>query len=330
MSDVMLVLDLDDTVIPWGLGPKETEQQVHVVHDLLDFCDKNNIEYAVNTARTVKSYAGVRKSVKDRLKDKLFCHRSMGAPVSTSKEACMHRLSKEKLRKNVILMDDNKENCDEVKKAAYDAIHVKPDGKGITRQNVELFKKKAAEKMRVQYRASIQPASSISFTRSSSTIDYNKSIIVSQSKTIGRPDFVDIGDGQHINREWLDVDISVATLVHSHSVPNAIPKLPCIIRRGEQDILIGTTPVSVVTGDMLVFPSTALNDRSPISYRIDVQTPDTEASTSVKGYECPYCHTHLAAKGRHNCLSRHMQPDAQGFIPKKRKAIEKVQRFTNR
>ena len=143
MSEYQLVLDLDDTVIPWGLeSVSEKKEQTRIVHELLDYCDENAIDYAVNTARTVRSFFGLDESVKRRLKNKPYCHRRKGQSVEEAKEECMIRLASGKKRKNVILMDDRKENCDKVKKANFDAIHITPNGQGITERHMRVFKQK--------------------------------------------------------------------------------------------------------------------------------------------------------------------------------------------
>lgn len=138
--------------------------------------------------------------------------------------------------------------------------------------------------MLIRYRAAASSSSpgaaSVTFELISPRSDYSAQISISQTRRVGRADFVliDNGQHQHINRDWLNVSVPHATIAFSDNNP----KLLCVIRRGAtQEIRMSTATIQVETGDILTFPSkedcdafqsmhTALYEGTPIRYRIRV------------------------------------------------------------
>ena len=142
MHKVMLVLDLDDTIIPSMSHGTELKRQIQIVHELLDFCDINNIEYGINTARTYPSLNGVDRSLQQRLKDVPYCFRPHKKSIPETKKKCMLLFAKNRPKTNLILMDDKKKNCECVEQSNFKTIHVTPNGKGITKKDIDTFKQK--------------------------------------------------------------------------------------------------------------------------------------------------------------------------------------------
>ena len=137
----MLVLDLDDTVVPHACKSAAcVRRQVERVKELLDYCDENGIDVARNTARSSSSLAGVADELVARLKHRASCHRPPGTleDVPTHKARCMARLARGRDRSKVVLMDDRSDVCRRVRQDGFGAIHV--TGYGISDANVALFK----------------------------------------------------------------------------------------------------------------------------------------------------------------------------------------------
>ena len=142
MNPDMLILDIDDTILPSSCTTEMCRKKHEkLVNQLLDYCDDNNIDVAINTARPVRSLNGVTQSIQARLKNKPFCYRPYGSKkdVPERKQECMIRLSKNRNRQRVTLMDDRMDNCVYAQKAGFKAIHVIPDGKGITVKDVDKY-----------------------------------------------------------------------------------------------------------------------------------------------------------------------------------------------
>ena len=92
----LLALDIDDTIIPWACKTKQCRvNHENIVHELLDFCDQHGVEYALNTARSYKSFEGIPPNLIKRFIGKSYCYRPIGSSdVPTHKIKCMRKLAK--------------------------------------------------------------------------------------------------------------------------------------------------------------------------------------------------------------------------------------------
>ena len=142
MNKDMLILDIDDTILPSACTTHMCRKKHEkLVNHLLDYCDDNNVDVAINTARPIRSLHGVPQSIQARLRDKPFCYRPYGSKkdVPERKQECMIHLSKNRKRHRVTLMDDRKDNCVYAQEAGFKAIHVIPNGQGITIKDVDKY-----------------------------------------------------------------------------------------------------------------------------------------------------------------------------------------------
>ena len=139
----MLVLDIDETITSPNCKTRKCQlKHEKLVLHLLEYCENENIDVSINTARPAKSYHGISKKIREKIKSKPYCYRPPGSgSVPGYKNKCMIQLSGKRRRRNVTLMDDRLDNCKAVKEHGFNAIHVSSKGLGITEKNVKEFKR---------------------------------------------------------------------------------------------------------------------------------------------------------------------------------------------
>lgn len=158
-------------------------------------------------------------------------------------------------------------------------------------------------------------------------------IFLENNRTLGRAEFVDNDEieGHHINREWLVFNLRVGYATLSLSQSGSTTKLPCAIRsngliRGR--LGVDTKEIRLNDGDELVFPTKAAcdyfgNTQTALDLQLASGNPVIYRITLLKwqsNYQCPLCGKSLISRGSHNCVRPYMQPDDEGFMPRKRTA----------
>lgn len=116
-------------------------------HKLIDACERNHMALAVNTARTQKFFnhpnpniypeRRIDPSLIARLdrEDVPFCYRiNRNTNASDSKVECLQKIGGtfETKNKNIVLIDDNKDNIHAAKTHGFSTIPVDTSGFGIT------------------------------------------------------------------------------------------------------------------------------------------------------------------------------------------------------